>query len=108
MIEVLTTDGSTKVTGNLSTTGNLAVTGTTTLTGTAVMTGGINGNLKSSGVFQNTPLGGVGSLPACTAALEGAFTGVTNASATTYNSVVAGGGTNHMPVYCNGTAWVLH
>lgn len=46
-------------------------------------------------------------LPTCNAGAEGTRSGVTDANATTFLSVVAGGGSNHVPVYCNGTAWVI-
>lgn len=47
----------------------------------------------------------VASLPAAAAAYEGFRAFVTDASATTYASIVAGGGANKVPVYCDGTNW---
>jgi hypothetical protein len=46
----------------------------------------------------------VATLPAAAAALDGARTFVTDATATTFASIVAGGGANHVPVYCDGSA----
>lgn len=65
------------------------------------------GNLRTQGGVQVAVVA-VASLPTCNAAAEGLMMGVNNANAVTYNSTVAAGGTNHMPVYCNGTNWVLH
>jgi hypothetical protein len=47
-------------------------------------------------------------LPACAAANKGAIASVSDATATTYNSIYAGSGTNVMPVLCDGTNWRLH
>ncbi len=68
-----------------------------------------NGNLciANACTLKMTPIA-VLSLPTCNAANEGAFNGVTDANSTTYNATAATGGGNHMPVYCNGTNWVLH
>jgi len=34
--------------------------------------------------------------------------GVTDAASPSYLATVVGGGTVHVPVYCNGTNWVAH
>jgi hypothetical protein len=47
----------------------------------------------------------VATLPAASASLLGARYFVTDANATTFASVVAGGGANNVPVYCDGTNW---
>lgn len=47
----------------------------------------------------------VATLPAAAAALAGFRGYVTDANATTFASVVAGGGSNVVPVYCDGAAW---
>lgn len=47
----------------------------------------------------------VAGLPSPTDAGEGAKAHVTDATATTFASVVAGGGANSVPVYCDGTNW---
>ena len=49
----------------------------------------------------------VSALPSCGAANEGERRGVSDATATTFLSTVAGGGTYHAPVYCNNTNWVI-
>ena len=49
----------------------------------------------------------VSGLPKCDGDAEGTRYGVTDASATAFLSKVAGGGANHVPVYCNGTNWVI-
>jgi hypothetical protein len=52
----------------------------------------------------------VASLPACSTGgtLKGAIFNVTDANATTFNAVAAGGGSNFMQVVCDGTSWRLH
>ena len=47
-------------------------------------------------------------LPTCNGAAEGTWYGVTDASAPAWNTAVSGGGSVHMPVYCNGTNWIAH
>ncbi len=50
----------------------------------------------------------VAALPPCNSNFEGQMLGVADALAPSYLGVVVGGGTQHIPVYCNGTAWVAH
>jgi hypothetical protein len=50
----------------------------------------------------------VSSLPTCNSGLEGQMEGVTDATVATYNAAPQGGGSIHLPVYCNGTVWVMH
>ncbi len=48
-------------------------------------------------------------LPTCNAGAEGTWAATSDAPSTTFNAAyAAGGGANHMPVYCNGTAWTIH
>lgn len=47
----------------------------------------------------------VASLPAAATAGNGAIAFVSDANATTYNSIVAGGGANGLPVHSDGTNW---
>lgn len=47
----------------------------------------------------------VANLPSAATAGAGARAMVTNANATTFNSVVAGGGANIVPVFSDGTDW---
>jgi hypothetical protein len=55
--------------------------------------------LKPSNVSPN--------LPTCSAGLEGWHASVNNSNTATYGATIAGGGSNHVPVYCNGTNWVV-
>lgn len=47
----------------------------------------------------------VSALPSAATAGVGARATVSDANATTFNSVVAGGGANTLPVFSDGTAW---
>lgn len=49
----------------------------------------------------------VDSLSTCNAAAIGQRKSVTDATATTFASTVAGGGANIVPVFCNGTNWII-
>jgi len=53
------------------------------------------------------PLSVVGSLPACSAGVEGVLYGVTDALTPVVLSTVVGGGAVHTLVYCNGTSWIV-
>ena len=53
---------------------------------------------------STTPIG-VSSLPSASSAGAGARAFVNNANSTTFASIVAGGGTNGVPVYSDGTNW---
>lgn len=50
----------------------------------------------------------VATLPPCIAKLAGAYTSVSDASAPTYNGPLTGGGSEAIPVFCNGTSWRAH
>lgn len=65
------------------------------------------GNLigQVAGTYVLTAPVAVGSLPAAAAGLKGARSFVTDANATTFASIVAAGGANNVPVYCDGTNW---
>ena len=53
------------------------------------------------------PLTTFANLPTCGAATEGFLWAITDqATAVAFNGATTGGGANHQPVYCNGTAWV--
>lgn len=47
----------------------------------------------------------VATLPTASTARKGYRNFVTDATATTFASIVAGGGANNVPVYCDGTNW---
>lgn len=49
----------------------------------------------------------VASLPAASAALKGTKYVVSDATATTYASTVAGGGSYCVPVLCTGSVWII-
>jgi hypothetical protein len=61
----------------------------------------VNGSVQTA---RNT----VANLPTCNANTEGSRYGVTDASSPTFLGVIAGGGSVHAPVYCNGTNWVAN
>ncbi len=78
----------------LDSAGNASIPGTFT-SGTA-STGG--------GTFRQPPFT-VAMLPTCTSPANGTRASVTDATATTFFSVVAGGGGNTVPVFCDGSNW---
>jgi hypothetical protein len=63
-----------------------------------------NGAVTSSKIQPVTPVA-VASLPAANASGAGARHHVNNANATTFNTIVAGGGANSVPVFSDGTNW---
>jgi len=63
-----------------------------------------NGVVTFTTYTKMTPTA-VASLTAAATAGAGARAFVTDATATTFASVVAGGGANNVPVYCDGTDW---
>lgn len=62
------------------------------------------GTLTGSAVFAGTYT--VGTLPNVTA-FAGAFAQVTDSNSTTNGNTVAGGGANRVPVFSNGTNWII-
>jgi hypothetical protein len=50
----------------------------------------------------------VAKLPACNAGFEGQIEGVSDALNPAPYQAIVGGGAVHVPVYCNGSAWVAH
>ncbi|MGZ2484277.1 hypothetical protein ACVITL_002800 [Rhizobium pisi] len=82
------------------------ITGITSNSGSGawVHTGAFAANsLQSKTVFT------VATLPTCNAGAEGTFAAVSDAAAApVYNATAAGGGSVHLPVYCNGTNWTNH
>jgi hypothetical protein len=61
-----------------------------------------------NGVVKTDSLLTVATLPTCNASAEGQIKSVSDATAPTYNAALTGGGAVHVPVYCNGSAWVSH
>jgi len=47
----------------------------------------------------------VAQLPDATITGQGAYAFVSDSSVTTFNTIVAGGGTDAVPVFCDGTNW---
>ncbi len=72
------------------------------------------GNISTPGTITSTASGPgtlrlgtatVSGLPTCSSPANGTRASVTDATATTFLSVVAGGGGNNVPVYCDGSNW---
>jgi hypothetical protein len=63
------------------------------------------GQLDSSTFIPPTTVYTVATLPSAVTSGVGARTFVSNATATTFASIVAGGGANQVPVYSDGTNW---
>jgi hypothetical protein len=70
---------------------------------------GTNFVMSYNGNAMQTSVVDVASLPACSGATEGARGGVNNSNAVSFTAgigtIVAGGGSTHVPVYCDGTNW---
>lgn len=90
---------------------------TTNGAGTGVTDGG-TGTLKTVqnaegqiliGTYVQTAPVAVAALPTCNAGLDGARAAVNNSNAVSFTAgigaVVAGGGTLHVPVFCDGASW---
>jgi hypothetical protein len=71
----------------------------------------VNGNIASTGSVTTTDVittpVTVSGLPTCNSGAQGAHAFVTDANATTFNTTVAGGGSNKLPVFCDGTNWKI-
>ena len=67
----------------------------------------LNGTLNSlvTPVVLSTTVYTVETLPSAVTATAGARTFVSDSSVTTFNTTVAGGGANTVPVFSNGTDW---
>lgn len=81
------------------------ITSVGTLTSLTV-SGNASANYTISSVSKTTPVT-VASLPAAGLAGAGARAFVTDANSTTFNAAAAGGGSNIMPVFSNGTGWFI-
>ena len=66
---------------------------------------GFFNQLNTSGVIPALTVYTVATLPSAVTSGAGARTFVSNATATTFASIVAGGGANQVPVYSDGTNW---
>lgn len=49
----------------------------------------------------------LGKLPPCNSGSEGTHGSVTDSTVSTYGSTITGGGSKHVPAYCNGKNWVV-
>ncbi len=56
----------------------------------------------------SVPTTTVASLPSCGPGQKGLLYSVSDAAAPAYNAPVTGGGTNTIPVFCNGNTWTAH
>jgi hypothetical protein len=65
------------------------------------------GAAAGGGISANLPVSTVAGLASAGAAGLGAQAFVTDATAATFNSIAAGGGTNAVPVFCDGTNWKI-
>jgi hypothetical protein len=61
---------------------------------------------RTNGVSQRLVMA-VGDLPTCDASLEGGEAGVNDALTPVALAAVASGGSVHVPVYCDGTNWIV-
>lgn len=63
----------------------------------------------SAGGYIKVPTFTFATIPGCPATVgEGSIVAVTDSNSATFNAVLAGGGTNHVLAYCNGTNWTVH
>ena len=106
--------------GNLTVAGTLQVNGASTLTGLLTASAGVaaTGTVTATtsmsattfitaGTYVKTGSGLVSGLPSAATAGAGARSFVTDATATTFNSIVAGTGANKVPVVSDGTNWLI-
>jgi hypothetical protein len=63
--------------------------------------------VKGTDVFFTSASSTVAGLPVASATLFGARRMVTDANAATFNTTAAGGGSNKVPVFCDGAAWKI-
>ena len=50
----------------------------------------------------------VSTLPTCGSTLANAMAAVSDATAPTYRAALTGGGSVHVPVFCDGSSWTSH
>ncbi len=65
-------------------------------------------NMRLPQACSQTAISTVTALPTCNGTSEGTRLGVSDALTPVSLSIVAGGGTVHVPVYCNGTNWIVN
>jgi len=95
--------GNTTVSYTANSTVAIANTSGTALSVTGNITGG---NILTGGILRTTAIV-VASLPTAAGAAAGARSFVTDATAATFGTIVAGGGANAVPVWSDGTNWKI-
>lgn len=94
-------------TGNVVRASGAAI-GTPTITGGTISGAAITSSTVAATTLQTTTAYTYSTLPAATTALRGARAYITDASVATASvgAAITGGGSNVLPVFCNGAAWV--
>lgn len=64
-------------------------------------------SLVTMAAFTRTTPVKTAQLPACSSSTEAIFAAVTDATTAASGGTLASGGSNHVPVYCNGTSWTV-
>jgi Pectate lyase superfamily protein len=62
--------------------------------------------LEVNGDIRTVPVA-LGSAPACSSSSEGSTQAITDSTTATWGATIAGGGTNHVLGYCDGTNWTV-
>jgi len=79
-------------------------------------TGGYVSYIDQAGVQHGSPGGtatiitppvAFSALPTCNGAAEGSRGSVNDSTTATYAATITGGGSNHVPAYCDGTNWIV-
>lgn len=77
-------------------------------TGAQVLQLNPSGGAVSFGGSAIAKVGAASALPTCNSGAEGSTRGVTDSNTSTWGATVAGGSTNHVLAYCNGTNWTVY
>ena len=84
--------------GNSST--SIQITGVATVAQTATFP-------DATGIVQLSSTAAFASLPTCNSTNEGMVRGVNNSNTNVWGATIAGGGSNHVLAFCNGTNWTV-
>ena len=93
--------------------GNLYLLGSGTFGSTSIkLTGTPTGNRvatfqDASGIVQISSTGNFSTLPTCNSTTDGMMRGVNDSNTITWGATIAGGSTNHVLAFCNGTNWTV-
>ena len=68
----------------------------------------IDGSATSFGGLMSLAGYTVSGLPKCDSTTKGSMAHATDVATVSYNASPSGGGSNDVPVYCNGTSWTIH